>query len=95
MDCTKIVFGQQAFARLFALGVEPDLVTRALKAGEIIEENNGNQPSPHSLVLYIEQEKPLHVVAAKDEEPGICYVVAVYRPDRRLWNDDYKTRRTR
>lgn len=93
MNYTKVVFGQQVFTQMFARGVAPEIVTRALKSGEIIEEYNDDEASTHYLVLYIEKEKPLHVVAEKSEQDGVCYVMTAYWPDRRLWNDDFKTRR--
>lgn len=36
---------------------------------------------------------PVHIVIARDGVTGDCFVVTVYRPDLRRWNDDYRSRR--
>jgi len=93
MDCSRVVFSQHAFTRMFARSIPPDLVTRAIRSGEIIAEYPDDQPFPSYLLLYIEHKKALHVVVGKDEREGACYVVTAYEPDIKLWNDDFRTRR--
>lgn len=95
MNCTKVVIGQHAYSRMFGDGVDPESVARAVKSGEIVEEYAEERPFPQYLLLHIEQEKALHLIVGNDEQNGICYVMTVYRPDRRLWNDDFKRRRQR
>jgi len=43
--------------------------------------------------LGFPEKTPLHVLVAKDDESGDCYVVTTYVPRRDIWNDDFKTRR--
>ncbi|GIW92846.1 MAG: hypothetical protein KatS3mg110_0887 [Pirellulaceae bacterium] len=44
-------------------------------------------------ILGFEGGKPLDVVVAQDPENRICIVVTVYKPDPKLWSDDFRTRR--
>ena len=48
---------------------------------------------PSTLLLGFTQRVPLHVLVARDDEMGNCYVVTVYHPDPELWGSDFKTRR--
>jgi len=93
MDCSKVVFSQHAFTRMFARSISPELVSRAVGSSEIIAEYPDDQPFPSYLLLYFEQEKPLHVVVGKDEHDGACYIITAYEPDIKLWNDDFRSRR--
>ena len=73
--------------------IPPELVARAIGSGEVIIEYPGDQPFPSYLLLYFEDGKPLHVVVGRDEQDGACYIVTVYEPDIKLWNNDFRTRR--
>ncbi len=93
MNCDKVVFSQHAFTRMFERSISPELVTRAVRAGEIIAEYPDDQPFPSALVLYFEHKSALHLVVGKDESDNACYIVTAYWPDPDLWNDDFRTRR--
>ena len=93
MDCSRVVFSQHAFTRMFARSIPPELVARAVGSGEIITEYLDDQPFPSYLLLYVEQGKPLHMVVGKDERDRACYVVTAYEPDIKLWNEDFRSRR--
>jgi hypothetical protein len=94
MDCARVIFSQHAFTRMFARSISPEWVTRATKFGEVIADYPDDQPFPSCLLLYIEKEKALHVIVAKDEQNGDCHIITAYWPDTRLWEDDFRTRRT-
>jgi hypothetical protein len=49
--------------------------------------------STSALLLGFTHGAPLHVLVARDDDRGNCYVVTVYRPDPELWGSDFKTRR--
>jgi len=93
MKCKKVVFSQHAFTRMFARSISPEFVTRAVSSGEIIAEYPDDQPFPSYLLLYLENEKALHVVIGKDEQDEACYVITAYWPDIKIWNDDFRARR--
>lgn len=93
MYCRKVIFTQDAFTRMFARSITPELAARAVESGEIIAEYPDDQPFPSYLVLYIEQGKALHVVVGKDGQDETCYLITAYWPDIELWSDDFRTRR--
>jgi len=93
MNCSRVIFSQHAFVRMFARGIMPELVVRAVRSGEVIAEYPDDRPFPSFLLLYFEQGKPLHVVVGKDKSDEACYIVTVYEPDAELWNEDFRSRR--
>jgi hypothetical protein len=93
MECSAVRFRRHAFERLFERAVHPDAVLRIIHEGEVVASYPDDLPYPSVLILGFEGGKPLHVVVAQDPENRICIVVTVYKPDPKLWNDDFKTRR--
>lgn len=94
MECSAVRFSRRAFERLFERSVAPESVISIIREGEIIFSYPDDLPFPSVLILGSEQGEPLHVVAARDPETGMCLVVTVYRPDLALWSEDFKTRRS-
>ncbi len=95
MDCRRVVFSRHAVQRMFDRSVsEPD-VTDTLKDGETIEEYPGDTPYPSCLLLGRSGSRPLHVVATRDPESGLCVVVTVYIPDTTQWSGDFRMKITR
>lgn len=58
-----------------------------LQHGERIEDYPEDNPYPSALFLGWMVEKPLHVLAALDQEHDWAYIITVYEPD-------YRTRRS-
>jgi len=59
--------------------------------GEIIEEYPDDRPYPSFLALGL-NDRPLHVVFAKNDEENEMIVITAYHPDEGKWSDDYKKR---
>ncbi len=78
---------------MFKREIPPDAVVRIIGSGEIVSDYPNDTPYPSVLLLGFQAGDPVHVVVARDNYTGVCYVVTVYRPDSRLWNADFKTRR--
>lgn len=70
------------------------MVEQAMVTAEPIIEYPDDRPFPSMLLLAFAKQIPLHLVVAHDSTTKDCIVVTVYIPDRNLWSDDYKTRRT-
>jgi hypothetical protein len=68
-------------------------VKQVLLNGEIIEDYVDDRPFPSALFLGWQEGKPLHVVAALDEESGTCFIVTAYHPDEEHFGPDFRTRR--
>lgn len=93
MDCDSIKFSRHAIERMFTRGIgEPD-VLEILLHGEMVEEYPDDTPYPSMLLLGWCNNKPLHLVAARDDESGTCIVITTYIPDTAHWGEDFKTRK--
>jgi hypothetical protein len=93
MKCSNVVFSQHAFTRMFEREIAPEVVKRAVQAGEIIEDYPDDHPYPSALLLYFEGGRALHIVAGVNEAESVCHIVTAYWPDPKLWSADFRTRR--
>ncbi|MBU4226622.1 MAG: DUF4258 domain-containing protein [Chloroflexi bacterium] len=93
MECRAIVFSQHAFTRMFARGISPQLVERAVHLGEVIADYPDDQPYPSVLLLFKDEKQALHVVAGMDARSQTCHIITAYWPEPSLWSEDFRTRR--
>ncbi|MBI4700307.1 MAG: DUF4258 domain-containing protein [Deltaproteobacteria bacterium] len=93
MECTEIILTGHALARMFARAISPRQVREVVAAGEIIAEYPDDQPHPSRLLLGTVGGRALHVVAARDDATGRCYVITVYEPDPAKWEPGFKRRK--
>jgi hypothetical protein len=93
MDCDAISFSRHAFQRMFERAISPDEVRVALVTGEVIADYPHDTPYRSVLVLALVGGRPLHVVAARDDATGHCYVITAYVADPALWGSDFRTRK--
>lgn len=80
---------------MFARGISPQLVERAVHFGEVIANYPEDLPYPSVLLLFKESQHNLHVVAGLDASTQTCHIITAYWPEPDLWSDDFKTRRTK
>ena len=78
---------------MFEREISPEVVKRAVQAGEVIEDYPDDHPYPSVLLLHFEEGHALHIVAGMDEAGSTCHIVTAYWPDLNLWNADFRTRR--
>ncbi len=88
MICQEVIYRQHAILRMVARRVRRPEVEAILLTGYIITEYPTDKPFPSCLLLGFINERPLHVVAAQNED-GRCFVITVYEPDPAVWNDDF------
>ena len=93
MKFRNIIFSQHAFTRMFEREISPEVVKRAMQAGEVIEDYPNDLPYRSILLLHFEDGRALHIVAGVDETESTCHIVTAYFPDSALWNTDFRTRR--
>ncbi|MGH8679833.1 MAG: DUF4258 domain-containing protein, partial [Burkholderiales bacterium] len=74
----KIIFRAHAVRRMFERAVSLDEVHAVLANGETIEDYPDDMPYPSRLVLGWIDRRPLHVVAAYNEDEDETIVVTVY-----------------
>ena len=94
MNCKTINYSRHAFERMFERAITPEVVEKIIAQGEVIANYLDDSPYPSALVLGFDQNRPIHLVLAQNQETGACYVVTVYVPDPSLWSESFKQRRT-
>lgn len=77
---------------MFKRNISVEDVKFVLKKGEIIIRYTDDKPYPSYLFLGIRDNRPLHLLVARDQEAEICIMVTVYEPDKKLWSADFKTK---
>ena len=93
MDCKAFRFSEHAYERMLERGIAAKDVYAVVKTGETIEDYPADKPYPSRLLLAYIGSVPLHVVAAKDESTGTCFIVTAYVPDPNLWDQHFRKRR--
>lgn len=93
MECGEIIFSGHAAQRMFERKITPAQVRAVLESGEIIAEYPADTPFPSRLLFAVVDGRPIHVVAALEEERKRCYVVTAYVPEVGIWSEDFRTRR--
>jgi hypothetical protein len=61
--------------------------------GEVIKDYPDDTPYPSRLILGWSGERPLHVVAADNDEDNETIIITVYEPDPTIWTDDFRRKR--
>jgi hypothetical protein len=93
MLCKNIVFSDHAINQMFKRNISIDEVIKSVEIGEIIIEYPDDKPYPSYLILSYPNQKPLHIVLAKDNVEQLCIIVTTYKPSNEIWNADFKTRK--
>jgi len=91
----KVLWSRHAIAKLVVENFSRQEVERALTSCDIIEDYPVQmRPLPDCLVLgWLVERQPMHAVVAIDEPNDRIFVVTVYRPDLKRWENDYRTRK--
>ncbi len=91
-----IFFTKHAISRMFERSISHDSVIKTINEGQVIKEYPEDKPYPSLIYLSIVDDIPLHVVCAIDKSTGDgikYYVITVYIPSSKEWEDDYRTKR--
>jgi hypothetical protein len=92
MEFRRIVFSGHALRGLVRRGIAVCSVREVLSDGDVIAEYPDDRPFSSRLLLGFVDGRPIHVVAAYDEETQTYIIVTAYRPAPGLWSDDFRTR---
>jgi hypothetical protein len=68
-------------------------VVSIIEVGQPIQEYADDKPYPSYLMLGYLNQRPLHIVVAKDDIENICIIVTAYQPSNEIWNSDFKTKK--
>jgi len=89
----RVEWQRHAFERMVERRITRTEVHAALFHGEVIEDYPDDRPFPSALILHMSDQTPVHVVAAYDAPAEWVFIITAYRPDRRHFEADFKTRR--
>jgi hypothetical protein len=93
MLCDHIVFSDHAITQMFKRSISVDDVGTIIEIGEVIQDYPDDKPYPSFLILGYVNDRPLHIVMAKNDLVNTCIIVTTYEPSPDLWNSDYKTKK--
>ena len=93
MPLGRLVFRVHAIQRMYQRRINEDIVRHVLATGEVIEEYPKDVPFPSRLVLGWIGQRPIHVVAADNEEAQETIVITAYEPDAEKWEPGFRRRR--
>ena len=93
MNCDEIILTRHAFVQMFAREITPDAVREVISIGQVVEHYPDDRPYPSQLMLGFIEGRAIHVVVARDQASGRCYVVTAYPPDPERWEPDFTRRR--
>ncbi|MBF0613826.1 MAG: DUF4258 domain-containing protein [Magnetococcales bacterium] len=92
----NILLRQHALQRMFEREISMEDIRNVLFYGVVIEDYPDDTPYPSSLRLGDDKQgRPLHVVAAENQEEKQIIIITVYHPNPELWMSDWTTRRNR
>jgi hypothetical protein len=78
---------------MFERGFSVADVKSVLESGRAIEEYPEDHPLPSRLVLGFVGRRPMHVVAANDEEANETIIITAYEPSSEEWDEGFTKRR--
>ena len=93
MTGRRLVFRTHALRRMLERQISVDDVRWVLETGETLAEYQGDRPIPSRLVLGWVLVRPIHVVAADQEDSEITVVITAYQPDPNAWFRGFRWRR--
>ena len=91
----KILWSHHAIGKLVMEDLSRQDIEGALITCELIEDYPvQTRPLPDCLVLgWLVGQQPVHAVVAVDESSDRIFIVTVYRPEPRRWEDGYRRRK--
>ncbi len=78
---------------MFRRSISEEDVRDVLATEDIIKDYPDDTPYPSRLILGWRGERPLHVVAATNEQEQETIVMTVYEPDPGLWEPDFRRKK--
>ncbi len=89
---SELIFRVHSIQRMFERGISRDDVRHVIDNGEVIREYPDDTPFPSRLLLGWRENRPLHVVAAYNDDDQII-IITVYEPDPEIWETDFKKKK--
>ena len=88
-------YKKHVLKRMVERNIDFESIDQVLQKGRVIKNYPDDEPCPSCLILgFDENEKPLHVVVSLDDKLKRTYLITVYRPDQRIWSENYDERQS-
>ncbi len=91
ISCEKLLISGHGFQRMFERHLTVADVELILINGEIIREYLDDKPYPSYLLLGFKNNKPVHIVVAKNKK--VCILVTAYFPDNNIWDTSFRNKK--
>ena len=91
----QVEWRQHAIVRLLERNISREDVAKIVEKGEIREQYHPRGRLPSCLIFGNVEDKVHHVVIAWNDLEKMAYVVTVYTPNLKHFEEDLKTRRKR
>jgi len=78
---------------MYERGITTIDVKEVVNSGKVIEKYLDDKPCPSYLLLGFVKGKPLHIVAAINNETQKAIIITVYEPDPKLWEKGFEKRK--
>lgn len=88
-----LVFRVHATQKMFERKISSEEVRAVIDSGEVIREYPDDKPYPSRLILGWSDKRPLHDVAADNDEAQETIIITAYEPDPALWEPDFKRKK--
>jgi len=95
MNCLGYRFSSHAIKRMFERKITKKDALSVIQKGEVIADYSEDKPYPSYLIYAKIGDRPIHVLTAFNKVDNMCYIITVYEPDKKIWENDFKTRRQR
>ena len=92
LDDGEIEWGRHALERIAECGISTVHTIATIRDGEVVENYPDAFPYPAARFLAWSAGTPLHVVAGFDVISRTVFVITVYIPDERHFENDMRTR---
>lgn len=94
MSYDRLVFRVHAVQRMAEREITIDDVRDVVQNGEVIRDYPDDTPYPSRLILGWCGTRPLHVVAADNDDDKQTIIITVYEPDPDLWEPDFRSKKS-
>lgn len=92
MSGYQLVFRVHAIRRMVERRISRADIHQVLEQGEIVEEYPEDTPYPSRLLLGFRDSRPIHVVAADNDEARETIIITTYEPDPDQWDSTFRRR---
>lgn len=93
MPYATLLFSRHARQRMFERKIAVGTVEYVLQRGTVIKQYPDEKPFPAYLMLGFVHDRPVHVVAADDDQANETHIITVYEPVPEKWDPDFRTRK--